>query len=126
MKHIIMAASVTMAFFCCAANAAVPDNVAVYSTEQSKGSVSIGGNDVYTKTFEVVVANLADKEIDLSKLCLKASSPDHQEFKLDTVDEKLTKGTVKQGQSVKGIALFSSDNAAVQQAALIKISDDCK
>ncbi|WP_042959174.1 DUF4354 family protein [Erwinia tasmaniensis] len=126
MKRFIMAASVTVAGFCSVAHAAVPDNAAVYATEHSKGSMSIAGKDVYTKTFEVMVANLADKEFDLSTLCLKAVAPDHQEFKLDTVDEKLTTGKVKKGQSVKGIAVFASDNAAVQQTALVKLTDDCK
>lgn len=126
MKRFIMAASVTMVGFCCAANAAVPDNAAVYSTEKSKGSMSIGGKDAYTKSFEVVVANLSDKDVDLSTLCLKAVAPNQQEFKLDTVDEKLTKGLVKKGQQVKGVAVFASDNAAVQQTALIKLTDDCK
>ncbi|ADP10411.1 DUF4354 family protein [Erwinia pyrifoliae] len=126
MKLIIMAASVAMAGFCFSANATVPDNAAVYSTEQSKGSISAGGKDTYTKTFAVVVANLSDKDVDLAKLCLRAIAPDHQEFKLDTVDEKLTKGTVKKGQRVKGVAVFASDNAAVHQAALIRLSDDCE
>ncbi|CCP04534.1 hypothetical protein BN439_3511 [Erwinia amylovora Ea644] len=126
MKLIVTAASVAMAGFCFSAHATVPDNAAVYSTEQSKGSLSTGGKDTYTKTFAVVVANLSDKDFDLAKLCLRAIAPDHQEFKLNKVDEKLTKGTVKKGQPVKGVAVFASDNAAVQQAALIRLSDDCE
>lgn len=126
MKLFMMAASVFMVGICFTANASAPDNSAVYATEQSKGSVSIGGKDAYTKTFEVTVANVSDKDFDLSKLCLKAISPDHQEFKLDTVDKNLTEGMVKKGQHVKGAAVFSSDNAAVLQAALIKLTDDCE
>lgn len=126
MKPFIMAALVAMAGSGFTANAAVPDNAAVYATEQSKGSLSIGGRDAYTKTFEVVVANLSDRAIDLSTLCLRAIAPDHQEFTPDTLDEKLTKSVVKKAQSVKGAAVFASDNAAVLQAALIKLTDDCE
>ena len=71
-------------------------------------------------------AKLSGDSIDLSKLCLKAYSPDNKEFKLDTVDEKLSAGTLKEGELVKGIAVFASKNDAVFKAALVKISDDCK
>lgn len=126
MKHFIMAASAIVSGFCFTANATAPDNVVVYSTEKSKGSISSGDKYAYTKSFEVVVANLSDKDFDLSTLCLKAFTPNQQDFKLDTVDEKLTKGMLKKGQQVKGMAVFASDNAAVQQTALIKLTDDCK
>lgn len=126
MKVTTIAASLALASFCFAANAATPDNIAVYSTEQSNGSMSVGGKNAYTKTFTVAVAKLSGNDIDLSKLCLKAYSPDNKEFKLDTVDEILSTGILKKGETVKGIAVFSSENDAVFKAALIKISDDCK
>lgn len=126
MKAFTIILSSALAGFCFTASAANPDNVAVYATEQSQGSMSIGGKDAYTKTFEVAVAKLSGDSIDLSKLCLKAYSPDNKEFKLDTVDEKLSAGTLKEGELVKGIAVFASKNDAVFKAALVKISDDCK
>ncbi|WP_336819454.1 DUF4354 family protein [Cedecea sp. MMO-103] len=116
----------TLAGFCVAAQAVVPVNVAVYATEKSYGSMSVGGKNSYTKTFDIVVANLSGKDIDLSKLCLKAYSPDHKEFTVDTVDEVLTEGTLKDGKSVKSFAVFASENDAIFKAALIKISDNCK
>ncbi len=48
--------------------------------------------------------------MDLSKLCLKAYSPDKKEYKLDTVDEVLTSDSLKEGKPVKGIAVFASEN----------------
>ncbi|CDL87840.1 DUF4354 family protein [Xenorhabdus cabanillasii] len=126
MKVSTLVASVALAGFCFTAHASALDNVAVYSTEKSNGSISVGGKNAYTKSFEVAVANLSDKDIDLSKLCLKAYSPDKKEFSLDTVDEDLNQGTLKAGKSVKGIAVFASENDVVHKAALIKISDDCK
>ncbi|HEN3636759.1 DUF4354 family protein [Yersinia enterocolitica] len=126
MKISTIAAFFALASFCSAVNAATPVNVAVYATEKSNGSMSVGGKNAYTKTFDIVVANLSGKDIDLSKLCLKAYSPDNKEFTLDTVDEVLTKGTLKEGKSVKSFATFASENDAVYKAALIKISDNCK
>ncbi|WP_047681670.1 MULTISPECIES: DUF4354 family protein [Xenorhabdus] len=126
MKVSTLVASVTLAGFCFVANASTLDNVVVYSTEKSNGSMSVGSKNAYTKSFEVAVANLSGKDIDLSKLCLKAYSPDKKEFRLDTVDEELNQGTLKAGKSVKGIAVFASENDVVHKAALIKISDNCK
>ncbi|MEX0444887.1 DUF4354 family protein [Xenorhabdus sp. SGI246] len=126
MKVSTLVASIALAGFCFVANASALDNVAVYSTEKSDGSMSVGGKNAYTKSFEVAVANLSGKDIDLSKLCLKAYSPDKKEFRLDTVDEELSQGTLKAGKSVKGIAVFASENDEVHKAALIKISDNCK
>ncbi|MBB1585172.1 DUF4354 family protein [Serratia sp. OS31] len=119
-------ASLALAVFCFAANASTPDNVAVYATEKYQGSISIGDKTAYTKTFEVSIAKLSANTVVLSKLCLKAYSPDKKEFELDTVDEVLITGSLKEGKPVKGIAVFTSENDAVFKAALVKISDDCK
>ena len=126
MKTSTIIASLALAGFCFAANAADLDDVAVYATEKSKGSVSIGSKNVYTKTFEVAIAKLSGGGTDLSKLCLKAYSPDNKEFKLDTVDEKLSSGSLKEGELIKGIAVFASENDAVLKAALVKASDACE
>lgn len=126
MKISAIVVSFALTGCCFAANASAPDNIAVYSTEKSNGSVSIGEKHFYTKTFEVAIAKLAGNDVDLSKLCLKAYSPDNKEFKLDTVAEVLSAGILKEGHPVKGIAVFSSENNNVSKAALIKISDNCK
>lgn len=126
MKASTIVASLALAGFCFAANATTTGDVAVFATEKSQGSMSIGGKNAYTKTFEVTLAKLSDNSVDLSKLCLKAFSPDNKEFKLDTIDEELSTGTLKEGKPVKGFAVFSSESDAVFKAALVKISDDCK
>lgn len=109
-----------------AANAATPESVAVLSTQKATGSLSEGAKIAYTKTFDVTVANLSGKDIDLSTMCLKAYSPENHEFKLDTVGENLTRGILKTGQSVKSTAVFAAQDDAVYQAALIKITDECR
>lgn len=126
MKFSTIITSLTLAGVCFAANASTPSNVAVYATEQSQGSISIGDKTAYTKTFEIVLAKLSTDTIDLSKLCLKAYSPDKKEYKLDTIDEVLTSGFLKEGKPIKGIAMFASENDDILKAALVKISDDCK
>ncbi|MDX7988257.1 DUF4354 family protein [Xenorhabdus sp. 12] len=126
MKLYAVTAFFALVGFCFAANATTPDNIAVYSTEKSNGSVSTGSKYFYTKTFEVAIANLAGKDVDLSKLCLKAYSPDNKAFSLDTVDEKLSTGTLKNKAMTKGFAVFASENDSVFKAALVKLSDDCK
>lgn len=125
MKFSAIIASLTLAFFCFASNASTSSNVAVYAIEKSQGSMSIGDKTAYTKTFEVSLAKLSSDTVDLSKLCLKAYSPDKKEYTLDTVDEVLTSGFLKEGKPVKGIAVFASESDGVLKAALIKISVDC-
>jgi len=126
MKISAIFAYLTLAGFCFAVNASTPNNVAVYATEKSQGSISIGDKIAYTKTFEVSLAKLSADTVDLTKLCLKAYSPDKKEYKLDTVDEVLTSGSLREGELVKGIAVFASENDDVLKAALVKVSDDCK
>lgn len=105
--------------------AADTDSVAVYATQQQQGSASIGTHTFHTKDFSVSLANLSDKNIDLSKLCLQAFTPDGKIFKLDTVDEKLSVGILKPKASVKGLATFSSSDDSVYKASLVKITDKC-
>lgn len=126
MKTSIIIAFISLAGFCFDVNAATLNNFAVYATEQSQGSISIGDKNAYTKTFEVTLARLSGDSADLSKFCLKAYSPDNKEFKLDTVDKGLISGSLKEGHVVKGLAVFTSDDNAVFKAALVKISNDCK
>ncbi|KKI41554.1 DUF4354 family protein [Hafnia alvei] len=125
MKILPVITSLALTCISITACASSPQSIAVYSTEKSKGSISIGNNAIYTKAFEVSLANLSSEKADLSKLCLLAYSPDFKVFKLDTVDENLTSGSLSQQKTVKGIAIFSSDSNAVYDAHLIKISNDC-
>ncbi|MGL9751931.1 MAG: DUF4354 family protein [Symbiopectobacterium sp.] len=126
MKVSMIVATLALAGFSFAANTSMPDNIAVYAAAQSNGSISVGNKLAYTKSFDVTVVKLFGDDVDLSKLCLKAYSPDNKMFRLDTVDEELTTGILKEGKSVKGIAMFASENAAVLDAAVVKITDDCK
>ena len=125
MKLYTIIASMGLIGFCFSASAATVDNVAVYATERSQGSISIGAKNAYTKTFEVALAKLSGDSVDLSKVCLKAYSSENKEFKLDTVDQALSVGSLKEGKTVKGIAVFSSGDEAVLKATLVKISDEC-
>ncbi|WP_440799979.1 DUF4354 family protein [Serratia marcescens] len=127
MKFSTLIASFSLVGFCFAANAAVSDNLAIYATEKENGSMYIAGKSAYTKTFDVTVAKLpGGSDVDLSKLCLKAYSPDNKAFTLDTVDEELTTGTLKDGKMVKGTAVFASESEDILKAAMVKISDNCK
>lgn len=122
---LMIVATVALAGFSFAANASTPENIVAYATAQSNGSISVRNKLAYTKSFDVAVVKLFGDDVDLSKQCLKAYSPDNKAFRLDTVDEALTTGILNDGQSVKGIALFASDNPTLLDAALVKITDDC-
>lgn len=101
-------------------------NILVYSSEQSNGSVSIGKRWAYTKNVEVNVINMSNSELDLSTVCFRSFSPEQKEFKLDTIDEKLTKGILKPKQIIRGSLMFASDKTSIHQSVLIKLSDECR
>lgn len=111
--------------FCLNANAQFSSDVAVFATEKSQGSLSVGGKNAYTKSFSVSILNISEKVVDLSKLCLKAYSPEFSDIKLDTVDEKLISGVLEKGKQVSGLAVFASESNGVLGSALITISEDC-
>lgn len=125
MKKINLIVSILLSSCCFATFAVTLDNIMVISTEKSQGSISAGEKNFYTKQFDISLANNG-KTINLSNTCLKAFNADGKEFKLDTIDEKLTKGELKKGKSLKGMAIFSSDDESVYAANLVKISDSCK
>lgn len=107
------------------AHAAETDNLAVYSTQQDKGATSLGKQSFHTKSFDVTLANIGDKDADLSKLCLKAYNGHGKPFKLDTIDETLTTEKLAPKKTLKGIAVFASNDESVYDASLVKLSDDC-
>jgi len=106
--------------------AAKTDSIAVIATQQEIGSISTGAKQVFTKRFEVTLANLSHQAINLNKACLTAISPDGKSFKLDTVDDALLSGQLPAQGNHKGLAIFSSDDASVYQAVIVKISDSCQ
>ncbi|HBC0988751.1 TPA: DUF4354 family protein [Morganella morganii] len=107
-------------------NATIPVNVAVYATAESQGSISEGDKSIYTKSFNISLVPLSDdSSIDLSKHCLKAYSPDNKEFKLHIIEAVLTSGFLKD-EPIKGFAIYESDNTDVFNAAMVKITTNCK
>ncbi|WP_010119785.1 DUF4354 family protein [Burkholderia oklahomensis] len=123
LKLFVAAVSCSVSF---SAFADITDSIAVYSTQNNQGSVSLGEKSFFTKDFKISIANISNKPIDLNKICLRAFSKDGKEFKLDTIDEKLAKGLLSPGKSVNGFAVFASDDASVSTAAVVKALSVCK
>lgn len=103
----------------------VLDGLVVYSSEESNGSVATSTKWGYTKNLIIAVGNMNDFDIDLSKLCYKAFSPENKQFKLDTIDIKLTKGILKAKQLIKGAVVFYSKTTDIHKSVLIRLSDNC-
>lgn len=85
--------------------AAVPNGVTVFATQKETGCISTAKTSSYTKTFDVTVANLSEKEFDLSKYCFKAVLGS-KEFKVDTIDENLHSKVLKNDESIQKVSLF--------------------
>lgn len=107
------------------ASAVETDNLVVYSIQQDKGATSLGNQAFYTKSFDVTLANVGDKDADLSKFCLKAYNKHGKPFKLDTIEETLTTGNLLPKKTVKGMAVFASNDESVYDASIVKLSYEC-
>lgn len=102
-------------------------NLLVFSIEKDNGVISIGNEVSYTKTVEIEIYNPSTNNINLSKYCLKAVLTNGEDIRLDIVDENLIQGRLGTGKSIKGIAIFSSNNIeSIYKPTLIKVSDDCE
>lgn len=121
-------ASLLLSFLiCCSFSimATVPNGVTVFASQKEAGSISTVKKSYYTKTFEVMVANLSEKEFDLSKYCFKAFLGS-REFKVDTIDENLHNKVLKNNENAKGMIVFASINRDITKAAMVKLTDNCK
>jgi Domain of unknown function (DUF4354) len=107
---------------CVSAWAAEVDGLMVKSTQKAQGATAMGPKSFYTKDFEIGLANLSQKPMKLDTVCLEALSADGKKFNLDTVDEKLTKGTLGPNKVVRGMASFTSGDTSVYSAMLVKAS----
>ncbi|BAE75781.1 hypothetical protein SGP2_0020 (plasmid) [Sodalis glossinidius str. 'morsitans'] len=58
-------------------------------------------------------------------MCLKAYNGHGKSFKLDTIDDTLTTEKLAPKKTLKGIAVFSSNDESVYDASMVKLSDDC-
>jgi hypothetical protein len=125
MKKIIPIAFMGISNICLGSIGANLNEVVIYATEQSRGSISIGSESAYTKIFLVTIANLSGKDIDLSALCLLAYAPDGDKFDLDTIDKELITGRLESKAIIKGVAAFASQNEKVFSATLVKESQNC-
>lgn len=101
------------------------ENIAVYAVEKSQGSVSVADQNIYIKSFNVILKNLSGKDIPLFNYCIKGISPDGREFIMSPVKDDILKSTLQAHKTVQGIFSLHGNNISVQKTALIKLSDDC-
>ncbi|EDO1767243.1 DUF4354 family protein [Salmonella enterica] len=107
------------------AQASVINDVDIYSTEKSTGSFSSGERSVYTKSFEVILKNKANKKISLSGMCLKGLSPDGKAFVLTPADDGLFRKELGPHKTIKGLFFLSSSCISSSRTVLVKLSEDC-
>ena len=126
MKRNIICASL-LSVFCTAVHANEPvDALVLYSTEKDKGVIWTEKQSSYFKEFEAVLINTGKKSVDLSKVCYKLYDASGNAYKLDTVDGKITAGSLAPGESVEGFYQFTSASEDVYKASLVKVLSDCK
>lgn len=102
------------------------DTVIVYSTVRDLSAMAIGNEILYTKAFDVTIANSGEKSLDLSKGCFKAVMPDKTEHSADTIDQALSKGLLKATDHRKSFVAFSSYDESIYKASAVKYLLVCK
>ncbi|AZD78493.1 DUF4354 family protein [Pseudomonas chlororaphis] len=126
MKRNIVYASM-LCVFCTAVHANEPvEALILYSTEKGQGAIWAEKQSAYFKEFDAVLINAGKKSVDLSKVCYKLYDASGNSYKLDTVDGKITAGSLDPGESVEGFYQFTSASEDVYTANLVKVLGDCK
>lgn len=101
------------------------DTVMVRASQGERSAISVGDKSFYVKSFNVEVLNVGPQPVDLSKVCFKAYDKGGKEFKVDTIDEVLTTGTLKAQGHIKSFIEFASENDGVFDAQIVKLSSKC-
>lgn len=97
MKRNIVYASM-LCVFCTAVHANEPvEALILYSTEKGQGAIWAEKQSAYFKEFDAVLINAGKKSVDLSKVCYKLYDASGNSYKLDTVDGKITAGSLDPG-----------------------------
>lgn len=124
-KHNTLLILVTLPFISLTAHATSAEKVAVYAVEKSRGTVSVAEQHIYTKSFNVILKNLSDKDIKLSDYCIKGISPDGREFIMNSIKDDILKNILPAHKTAQAIFSLHGNNISVQKVALIKLSNDC-
>ncbi|EIY5162707.1 DUF4354 family protein [Klebsiella variicola] len=124
-KHNTLLILVVLPFIALTAHATSVENIAVYAVEKSRGTVSIAEQHIYTKSFNVILKNLSDKDITLSNYCIKGISPDGREFIMNSIKDNILKNILPAHKISQGLFSLHGNNISVQKVALIKLSNDC-
>lgn len=126
MKCKILYACVTC-LFSSIANAESPVKGGVlFSIEKTQGSMWTSTKSAYFKSFDAMLLNGGENDIELKDVCYKAYDSIGNAYKLDTIDERLSSGILKAGESISGFYQFSSDGEGVYDASVVKLLRNCK
>lgn len=117
--------TLVMSVFSFAAQATSVDKIAVYAVEKSRGSISVAEQSIYTKSFNIILENLSEKDISLRGYCIKGISPDGREFIMSPVKDDILKNTLQAHKTVQGTFSLHGNNISVQKTALVRLSNDC-
>ncbi|CAI8758486.1 hypothetical protein EMIT0P265_180026 [Pseudomonas zeae] len=92
----------------------------VHATPKNIGAAWTSNGSFYFKSFDVVVVNTGQDDIDLSKVCYQAYDAKGAGYEVDAVDEALVIGMLKPGISVKGFYQSSGLDEGAYNAFMIK------
>ncbi|MHC8346714.1 DUF4354 family protein [Pseudomonas sp. RT6P73] len=101
------------------------ESLMLWSTQKDQGSIWTSERSFHFKSFDAMLLNGGQKDVDLSKLCFQAYDAKGNAYHVDTIDESLVQGVLKPGKAVRGFYQFTGDDG-VYSASMVKVLRSCK
>lgn len=102
------------------------NDLMIIATPKTQSATSSEDKVFFSQTFDIGVANTGATDINLDKVCFIALGDKGKTFNADTIDQKLTSGLLKSGESVKGFAAFAGSDKSIYDVRIVKASESCK
>ncbi|MBC2883929.1 DUF4354 family protein [Ochrobactrum sp. CM-21-5] len=102
----------------------ISDNLSIIASP-TKETVTSGKDTLfYTQLFDVVITNHGDKDVDLEKVSFVANDGIDKKFGVSIIEDKISTGTLRAGQVIKGFIGFSSPDASIYKVRVIHVQDE--
>ncbi|MGN6448680.1 MAG: DUF4354 family protein [Brucella intermedia] len=94
----------------------------VTSAPTTRSATSMEDKVYFTQRFDVVIGNVGNSDISLKDVVLVAQGDNGKLFDTDTIEDTLTSGILKPGQSAKGFVAFAYEDKTVYGAWVVKVA----
>lgn len=124
-KHFISFAIIALSLTQAAVAENASENVMVIAVPDNVSATTMGKNVYFTKSFDLLVTNMGQDSVDLSKGCFVGYDKKEQAYKVDIIDEKLTTSQLAGNKPVQGNIGFSAETDEVYNVQFVRFQQEC-